>query len=96
MSTCRGTEDAAVSIVDDESPAADVAAEAVAPPPASPAGPPSAFRRRAMLILWPAFLAAGVLTMLTFVVVDPATLAFFGEAPLDWPRAGLPLVHQRG
>lgn len=45
--------------------------------------------RRALFILWPAFLMAGVLEMLTFVVVDPTTLAFFGETPLDWSRAAV-------
>lgn len=62
------------------SPATDPAVPAV---PAMPAG------RRAMFILWPSFLMAGVLEMLTFVVVDPSTLTLFGEAPLDWPRAAV-------
>lgn len=37
-------------------------------------------------VLWPAFLMAGVLVALIFVVVDPATLSWFGGEPLDWPR----------
>jgi hypothetical protein len=40
--------------------------------------------RRAMIVLWPAFLMAGVLEALVFVVVDPAELRWFGGAALDW------------
>jgi len=40
-------------------------------------------RARLPRILWPAFLMAGVLEMLTFAVVDPAELRLFGEAPLE-------------
>jgi hypothetical protein len=39
---------------------------------------------RAFTILWPAFLMAGVLEMLTFVVVDPRDLHWFGGPPLGW------------
>ena len=39
------------------------------------------FRERALLILWPAFLMAGVLDGLVFVVVDPGTLHWFGAEP---------------
>jgi hypothetical protein len=39
------------------------------------------FRERALLILWPAFLMAGVLDGLVFVVVDPSTLHWFGAEP---------------
>lgn len=39
------------------------------------------FRERALLILWPAFLMAGVLDGLVFVVVDPNTLHWFGAQP---------------
>jgi hypothetical protein len=42
-------------------------------------------KRRALLILWPAFLAAGVLETLTFAVVDPADLRWFGGPQIDWP-----------
>lgn len=42
-----------------------------------------------MFVLWPSFLMAGVLEMLTFVVVDPSALTLFGETPLDWPRAAV-------
>lgn len=40
--------------------------------------------RRALQILWPAFVAAGVLEMLVFAVIDPADLRWFGGAPLGW------------
>lgn len=39
---------------------------------------------RALTILWPAFLMAGVLEMLVFAVVDPGDLHWFGGAALDW------------
>ena len=40
--------------------------------------------RRTMQILWPAFVAAGVLEMLVFAVMDPAELRWFGGAPIGW------------
>ena len=40
--------------------------------------------RRTMQILWPAFVAAGVLEMLVFAVIDPAELRWFGGAPIGW------------
>lgn len=42
------------------------------------APPVVSFRLRAMAILWPAFLMAGVLEMLVFALVDPDTLHWFG------------------
>ena len=42
-------------------------------------------KQRAMQILWPAFMAAGVLDMLVFAVIDPADLRWFGGAPIGWP-----------
>ena len=42
-------------------------------------------KRQALLILWPAFLAAGVLETLTFAVVDPADLRWFGGPLIGWP-----------
>jgi len=51
-------------------------------PPTATAGRP--FRERALLILWPAFVMAGVLEALVFVVVDPGTLHWFGADPLTW------------
>ncbi len=41
-------------------------------------------RERAMAVLWPAFLMAGVLEMLVFALVDPTQLRPFGGAPLGW------------
>ena len=38
--------------------------------------------RRTLQILWPAFVAAGVLEMLVFAVVDPAELRWVGGAPI--------------
>ncbi len=49
---------------------------------------PGRFSRIAMSALWPAFLMAGVLEGLVFVVVDPADLRWFGSEPLGWsPQA---------
>lgn len=48
----------------------------------SDAAPPT---RRALIILWPAFLMAGVLEALLFVVVDPDDFRWFGGPTLDWP-----------
>ena len=42
----------------------------------------SLLRLRAMAILWPAFLMAGVLEAAVFALVDPATLHGFGGSPL--------------
>ena len=42
-------------------------------------------KRLAMTIVWPAFLSAGLLEMLVFVVVDPADLHWFGGPSVDWP-----------
>jgi len=41
------------------------------------------FRERALLILWPAFVMAGVLDALVFVIVDPNTLHWFGTEPFS-------------
>jgi hypothetical protein len=51
--------------------------------------PARPFRERALLILWPAFLMAGVLEMLVFAVVDPDTLQWFGAEPLGWSRSAI-------
>ncbi|MBL8304504.1 MAG: hypothetical protein JNM26_17265 [Ideonella sp.] len=40
-------------------------------------------RRIALTVLWPAFLMAGVLEALIFVVVDPGELHWFGAAPVQ-------------
>ena len=42
-------------------------------------------KQRALRILWPAFLGAGVLEALVFAVVDPHDLHWFGLS-LDLPR----------
>ncbi len=39
--------------------------------------------RRALQILWPAFLVAGVVEMLVFSAVDPGDLRWFGSAPIE-------------
>jgi hypothetical protein len=44
--------------------------------------------RRAMWIVWPAFLVAGVAELVFFSVFDPFELHFFG-APLDWSREAI-------
>jgi hypothetical protein len=41
-------------------------------------------KHRALRILWPAFMAAGVLEMLVFAVVDPNDLHWFGGPALGW------------
>jgi hypothetical protein len=43
-------------------------------------------RERVLLILWPAFVMAGVLEMLVFAVVDPSSLHWFGAEPIEWSR----------
>ena len=40
-------------------------------------------RERVLLILWPAFVMAGVLDALVFVIVDPSTLHWFGAEPFS-------------
>lgn len=44
-----------------------------------------AMNRRALRILWPSFLAAGVLEMLVFAVMDPTQLRWFGGPLIGWP-----------
>jgi hypothetical protein len=41
---------------------------------------------RVLLVLWPAFVMAGVLEALVFVVVDPESLTWFGGPPVDLSR----------
>jgi hypothetical protein len=38
---------------------------------------------RAMVILWPSFLMAGVLEMLVFALVDPGSLHWFGGEQVE-------------
>ena len=40
---------------------------------------------RVLMVLWPSFVMAGVLETLVFVVVDPGSLAWFGDVPIDLP-----------
>lgn len=46
------------------------------------------WQQRLMWILWPAFLAAGVLEVLVFAVVDPQELHWGGQALL-WSRGAV-------
>lgn len=41
-------------------------------------------KQRALRILWPAFLVAGVLEMMVFAVVDPSDLHWFGGPAIGW------------
>jgi hypothetical protein len=41
---------------------------------------------RVLLVLWPAFVMAGVLEALVFVVVDPESLSWYGGQPLELSR----------
>lgn len=41
-------------------------------------------KQRALRILWPAFIGAGVLDAMVFAVVDPGDLRWFGGEPLGW------------
>ena len=41
-----------------------------------------------MWVLWPAFLAAGVLEMLVFAVIDPEDMRWMGQS-LTWPRQAI-------
>ena len=54
-----------------------------------PAPRPRPFRERALLILWPAFLMAGVLEMMVFAVVDPSSMHWFGAEPIEWSRSAV-------
>ncbi|MCR5863926.1 MAG: hypothetical protein ACK4PH_16910 [Aquincola tertiaricarbonis] len=47
------------------------------------------FALRAVLIGWPAFVMAGVLEMLVFAVVDPASLTWFGHEPIGWSHSAV-------
>jgi hypothetical protein len=50
---------------------------------------PPRFATRALLILWPAFVMAGVLEMLVFAVLDPEGMHWFGGDPVDWSRSAV-------
>ena len=61
----------------------------VAELPAREGGTARPFRELVVLILWPAFVMAGVLEALVFVVVDPDNLHWFGGEALDWSRSAV-------
>jgi hypothetical protein len=46
--------------------------------------PPTDKPTRALCILWPAFVMAGVLETVVFAVIDPQHLQWFGTTPVDW------------
>jgi hypothetical protein len=50
---------------------------------------PRSFQERALLILWPAFLMAGVLETMVFAVVDPSGMHWFGADPVEWSRSAV-------
>ena len=45
-------------------------------------------QQRLMLVVWPAFLMAGVLEVFVFAMVDPQDIQWFG-APLEWSRQAI-------
>ena len=47
------------------------------------------FHERALLILWPAFLMAGVLEMMVFAVLDPSGMRWFGAEAIEWSRSAV-------
>lgn len=49
----------------------------------------SHFGQRIMIVLWPAFLMAGVLEILVFALVDPGQLHWFGGPAVEWPPAAI-------
>ena len=51
--------------------------------------PSRPFTARVLLILWPAFVMAGVLEMLVFAVVDPSALHWFGSDTIEWSRSAV-------
>lgn len=55
----------------------------------APVGSTRPLRERVLLILWPAFVMAGVLEALVFVVVDPGALHWFGAEPLQWSASAV-------
>ena len=44
---------------------------------------------RALQVLWPAFLLAGVLELLVFALVDPVDLRWPGGASIELPRQAI-------
>lgn len=62
-------------------------AEAVTKRPAQ--APLRPLRERTLLILWPAFVMAGMLEILVFAVVDPTSLQWFGAEPIEASRCAI-------
>jgi hypothetical protein len=46
-------------------------------------------KTRALTIVWPAFLMAGVLEMLVFAVIDPGDLHWFGGPAIAWSASAV-------
>lgn len=69
------------SILPEQVPDVPERGDLVLPQDATPQRP---FVRRMMTIVWPAFLMAGVLEMLTFAVVDPDSLHWLDGNDLGW------------
>lgn len=44
---------------------------------------------RALSILWPSFLMAGVLEIMVFAVIDPSDMHWFGGAPMELSRMAI-------
>lgn len=42
--------------------------------------------RRLLPVLWPSFLMAGILEMMTFAVLDPEGMTWLDGMPFDWSR----------
>lgn len=49
----------------------------------------SSFAVRALTVLWPAFLMAGVAEMLVFALVDPSDLRWFGGEAIGLSRQAI-------
>lgn len=58
-------------------------------PTAEDLGPAETWWALALTILWPAFVAAGVLELIVFAVVDPEALHRWGGEPLAASRSAI-------
>ena len=59
------------------------------PEPLPDLGVAHPFALKALTILWPSFVMAGVLEMLVFAVVDPADLRWFGGEHIGWSASAI-------
>ena len=75
---------AETDIVGDDPLAAELSAAGSGPALRNAGEREPTLRQHVARILWPAFLAAGALEMLTFAVIDPGDLRWFGAAPIEW------------